>query len=190
MTEDRAVTDGGSGAEDSSGDRVATPRRCRCGVGNPPPHDYGTGEFCSTVRGQEPEKRDRLIRHVLLTGSYEGTPVISAMNWTDAFEVVCERLGVESIRAKAFTTSHFIRPEQGSLLEAWIALTDDERLALKDAMPRLFTAIFLTVRGTVPDEKKCDAAHPTYPWIGCAVHGKHEVHVSDPVDVGGSMVWR
>lgn len=114
--------------------------------------------------------------------------MITGSSLQDSFYELCEQREVEPVKVKSYTTAHFIRPEYGSLLETWIAMTDEERLVLKNGLPRLYTAVFLAIKGTVPDAGRCGIWSPG--GAECRVEGEHDVHISNPADVGGSEVWR
>lgn len=128
-----------------------------------------------------------MLRHLVVSASYEG----------DCIPVTVVRNGVEQIildeecrptHVASWTSACFLNPQRESLLDAWTSLTDEDRVALRQSMPRLFSAIFFAVRGTEVPEKRCaassDAGH------ACQLRGEHDVHISEPVGAGGSQVWR
>lgn len=93
----------------------------------------------------------RKVRHVLLSASYENDENVLGADITESVRETLTRNGAEPIGAVVYTTNHFIPAHQVSLVEAWIALSDEQRKRIHDDTPNLFTAIFLALKGIYPD---------------------------------------
>lgn len=128
-----------------------------------------------------------MLRHVIVSASYEGGCVPVSVMQNGVREVIIEE-GCTPVHARAWTSAHFTDPRHESLLDAWIDLSDEDRIAIRQSMPRLFSAIYFAVGGVSPRQDECEAtsAHGSR----CAVEGDHSVHVSAPHSTAGSEVWR
>lgn len=94
------------------------------------------------------------------------------------------------VNVVAYGTTLCIPAYELALTNAWQSLTDDERLYVHRNMPRLFTAIFLAIKGIQRDQPTCDATGPRS-GIPCREKGDHDTHVSLTVGgEGSSEVWR
>lgn len=135
----------------------------------------------------------RKLHHLLVTASYESDHRVMGHDLTRVIEKLFSDHDVAPVQVITYTTSLVVRANRFGLTDAWQALTDAEREYVHEHMPRLFTAIFLAIRGTTPKEKECAETSPNgYP---CKVRGEHDVHITDPQNdqheqVFGSEVWR
>lgn len=107
-----------------------------------------------TRQAWERDAPPRLVRHLIVTATYEGTPVLTGQSVTRALENLMRESGVEPIAGTAYTTAHFIHPQHLALLDAWLSLSDAERARINNDHPRLFGAIFMAVKGSVPREQE------------------------------------
>lgn len=101
-------------------------------------------------------------------------------------------MDADLVSVVAYDTNVFIHPQHPSLLDAWLSLTDADRQDVSRAYPRLFTAIWMTCKASVPRSKACPAVSER--GSSCRLDGDngHEWHLSDPGFDGrvSSEVWR
>lgn len=116
-----------------------------------------------------------MIRHLFVSASYESSYVLSQADVSYVLKELVKADDGEWVTGKVYQTAHFIHPQHTSLFDAWFSLTDDERTALSDALPRLAMAIYLAVRGTVPDLPGCDNRSKSGSL--CDRKGTHDVHM-------------
>lgn len=173
MTDDTTptgqTTSGGSPDETGSGDQPQTPPRF---------------EFLV-----DPVQDPRKLQHLLVSSSYEGeripgSRIRAAIDHLYAYE------NVYPVNVVAYTTTLCVPATGVALTDAWQALSDEDRLYIHANMPRLFTAIFLAVKGTTPPSKECGAVSDR--GNVCVATGEHEWHLSPPGHDGrvSSEVWR
>ncbi len=141
------TTRGGSSTDLTSGDRGAT---------------------------RQLDSSGELLKHLLVSASYSGRHHLISGNVKGQIQQLIEDGGGEFNHAVVYATSHFIHPAEVSLTDSWQALDDEDRKLIKERMPRLFTAIFLAIRGTVPPGEVCDSTSPNGSL--CLVRGDHESH--------------
>lgn len=147
----------------------------------------------------------RKVQHVLASWSYEPgagpgphPTRIEGVRFSSAVEQAIRDEGFEPVQIVVYTTTVCLPVNQMSLTDAWQAMTDAERERIREEFPRLFTAIFLAIKGTSahrpspPPDVPCDQYGPES-GVGCGVTGPHDVHVANPlwtIPNAGSEVWR
>lgn len=126
-----------------------------------------------------------------MSASYVADGVVVGSRVLASLAGLIQDSGGEVTNAKVYTTAHFIHPQHGALIDAWLAMTDDERKDVADRYPRLHLAIFLACKATEPPRQQCDAVSKN--GSSCGVSGAHVVHVSANAGFDGrvsSEVWR
>jgi len=109
-----------------------------------------------------------VLRHVIVSGSYlthgEGKAIPSG-DFTAAFaSVVSDGAGAEPVACVSYTSGYRMDPVASSLKDAWIGLSNMDRVAIHAKYPALSQAIFLMLVGAIPDP---DPSHDTTPPEKC-----------------------
>jgi hypothetical protein len=130
----------------------------------------------------------RILKHLLVSASYSGARHLCQAEVMDGIRAVVEAGGLELSAGRSWSTAHFIHPQHGSLLDAWTSLADADRADVKDRYPRLYTAIYLACKGTVPEPKRCGSVSGN--GSACVLRGPHSAH-QGPTDnpTCSSEVW-
>lgn len=116
-----------------------------------------------------------MLRHGLISFSYEGDRYLSSIQVESALDDKVSSDGSTLVGCRVWNTAHFIHPQHGSLLEAWMSMSDRERERVDQLFPRLSNAIFLAVKGTMPKQATCDAKSTNGSL--CDRKGTHDVHM-------------
>lgn len=176
MESPKMVT-GGSPDDGNSGEASTTPLRS----------DLKTVAM-QYLQTEAEQSRTIPTRHVLVTASYlaEKANAVPSSAFSDAAIEAMLKHDVEPVGVASYTTHVFIRP-QHSMIDAWTALTNEERQELHDRFPQLYTAIFLLFKATVPEEPSCESLSDK--GTSCVVKDEHDVHHASMTDQP-TEVWR